>query len=131
MANVKLTEEFFPGQYEFNNRDWHVAAWEAPSGSGITCMVGCHHYPFTSTAIRGLSNVGEAETAASNLTTFAEIVSEFNEGHPSYNMTFEPVDPLAGIFHVRATDSRNGAQYGWADFESIAEFREFLSETPW
>ena len=61
---IKLEELFFPGQYEYHDADWSISAWEAPSGTGITCHVFGKHYPYTSVAIRDLKDISAAEEAA-------------------------------------------------------------------
>ena len=63
METIKMTEEFFPGQWEYHSDDFTAAAWEAPSGKGFTCMIHYKHYPFDSVAVRELPDIHAAEIA--------------------------------------------------------------------
>ena len=64
METFKFVEDA-DGNHTFVCDDWRISAWEAPSGTGITCHIFSRHYPYTSTVIRGLESFTDAEIVAS------------------------------------------------------------------
>lgn len=63
MNTITMTEEFFPGQWEYHGEHVTAAAWEAPSGNGFTCLINHKHYPYDSVAVRELPDIHAAEIA--------------------------------------------------------------------
>ena len=62
---VKLIEDREAECFRYQDNDWRITAYEAPSGRGITCQVFTRHYPYTTVVFREINDIPEAERIAS------------------------------------------------------------------